>query len=288
MLTIHNITKKFLIRKGGFKRPAQYLTAVDHVSLGLKSGENLSLVGESGCGKTTLARIIMRLMKEDRGEIVFQNQNITGLKSGDLKKIRKDMQMVFQDPYNSLDPRYTVRNIIREAFTLAPKAYPSEKLQEERIAQVLKAVQLKPEIMCRYPHEFSGGERQRIAIARALLLQPKLIILDEAVSSLDVLIQEDIIALLKDIQENYDVTYLFISHNLNVVKKISHQVAVMYKGRVVELGPIDKVMSDPQHPYTVVLLKAAIDYKVVEEDVSNLNFEAQSLQVVGPGHYVLK
>jgi len=247
----------------------------------------MSLVGESGCGKTTLARLILKLIPLDEGAISFDGQDITKLSNRQLKDVRKNMQMVFQDPYSSLDPRYTVQRIMKEAMTLEKQKYRSQQDKTTRIEQLLESVGLNKDILNRFPHEFSGGERQRIAIARAMMLNPKLLILDEAVSSLDVIIQKQLIDLLFDLQQKFDLTYLFISHNLKIVRKISHKIAVMYKGRIVELAPSEEIFNNPIHPYTKELLIAAIDYKAVKREAQIDIHEHATLQDQGGGHFVI-
>ena len=226
--------------------------ALDGVSLGVRAGENLSIVGESGCGKTTLARVIMGLVAPDQGKVVF---------NGRRRDFCREVRMVFQDPFSSLDPRYSVRAILKEALRLEPRMTAGEEFI--RMRKVLELVRLPPDILTRYPHEFSGGERQRIAIARALMTSPRLLILDEAVSSLDVLVQQEILLMLEELQRRMPLTYLFISHNLRVVKRLSRQVAVMHQGRIVEYAACDTLFSAPSHPYTQALLKAAFNYEVV-------------------------
>lgn len=253
LLEVRNLKKYFARPKGLFQKAQEFVKAVDDVSLQIATGENLSVVGESGCGKTTLARLIIGLYPADSGETTMDGGSI----------VRKNLQMVFQDPYSSLDPRWTVRNILEEAFTLDKENYQSASKRLSRMQELLSEVQLPADILGRYPHEFSGGERQRIAIARALMLNPKLLILDEATSSLDVLVQEQILKLLKDLQRKFSLTYFFISHNMRVVKKISHHIAVMYQGKIVEIGPAEKILKYPEHPYTRELLTAAMDYKAV-------------------------
>ncbi len=287
LLELKNIKKYFPIKKGFLGTVGEHVKAVDHVDLIVRPGENISLVGESGCGKTTLARIILRLMQADAGSIIFDGKDITRLSSRQLVESRKNMQMVFQDPYSSLDPRFTIRRVMREGLTLEREKYRSEAEKQDFACQLLESVQLSGDILNRYPHEFSGGERQRIAIARALMLNPKLLILDEAVSSLDVIIQKQLIDLLADLQEKFKLTYLFISHNLKIVKKISHKIAVMYKGKIVELAPTQEIFNNPIHPYTQDLLSAAIDYKAVKrEGEINIDPTAQFVDH-GNGHFVM-
>ena len=287
LLELKNIKKSFPGTGGFLARPRSFVRAVDGVDLALAPGENLGLVGESGCGKTTLGRIILKLIAPDSGTIAFNGYDTTTVSNRDFRRYRKQMQMVFQDPYSSLDPRFTVYRILGEAMTLEWKKYPTPAKRRERAARLLAAVGLDPEMMERFPHEFSGGERQRIAIARALVLSPKLLILDEAVSSLDVLIQKQILDLLDGLQKEFQVTYFFISHNLRVVARISRRIAVMYQGRIVESAPTRELLSNPLHPYTKELLAAAVDYKAsAREKVIPITPHARLVDK-GNGHLVL-
>ncbi len=287
LLELKNIRKSFPVKGGSLSRPRSFVRAVDGVDLALAPGENLGLVGESGCGKTTLGRIIVKLIAPESGNILFDGKDIISMPGRQFREYRKKIQMVFQDPYSSLDPRFTVYRILEEAMTLEWEKYPTPAKRRERAAQLLKAVGLNPEMMERFPHEFSGGERQRIAIARALVLNPKLLILDEAVSSLDVLIQKQILDLLDSLQKEFQVTYLFISHNLRVVARISRRIAVMYQGRIVESAPTRELFDNPLHPYTKELLAAAVDYKTsVREKAITVDLHA-CLVDKGNGHWVL-
>jgi len=287
LLELRDIKKYFPIKGGFFGSTGGYVKAVNGIDLTVHSGENISLVGESGCGKTTLARIILKLLSLDFGSIVFDGQDITKTSNRQLRESRKNMQMVFQDPYSSLDPRYTIGRIMKEGLTLEKKQYQSESEKRDHMQKLLQSVQLSGDILNRYPHEFSGGERQRIAIARALMLNPKLLILDEAVSSLDVIIQKQFIDLLADLQKDFNLTYLFISHNLKVVRKISHKIAVMYKGKIVEIAPTEEIFNNPLHSYTKELLLAAIDYRSVRrEGEININPDAKLIDQ-GGGHFVI-
>ena len=287
LLELKNIKKSFPVTGGFLARPRSFVRAVDGVDLALAPGENLGLVGESGCGKTTLGRIILKLIAPDSGTIAFNGYDTTTVSNRDFRQYRKQMQMVFQDPYSSLDPRFTVYRILGEAMTLEWKKYPTPAKRRERAARLLAAVGLYPEMMERFPHEFSGGERQRIAIARALVLSPKLLILDEAVSSLDVLIQKQILDLLDGLQKEFQVTYFFISHNLRVVARISRRIAVMYQGRIVESAPTRELLSNPLHPYTKELLAAAVDYKASAREKAIVLAPHARLVDKGNGHWVL-
>ena len=286
LLELKQVKKYFISRKGLLAKPSMPVRAVDGVDLVINQGEHLSIVGESGCGKTTLARIILKLIDCDAGEIYFKEQSATRWKADQLKAYRKNVQMVFQDPYSSLDPRFTIRGVMREAMTLEQEKYQTADGENERIIQLLRAVGLKADILNRYPHEFSGGERQRIAIARALVLNPALLVLDEAVSSLDVLIQKQILDLLSDLKNQFELTYLFISHNLKVVRKLSQRIAVMYKGRIVELAATEAIFNNPLHAYTKQLLSAALDYKAVEGNEIILP-EGGQLVDQGNNHFVM-
>jgi len=227
---------------------------VDGVDLDIIGGETLGLVGESGCGKSTLARLILRLEKPTAGRIVFEGKDISGLNPSQMKQVRRKMQIIFQDPYSSLNPRKTVQSIIMEPLTIHGIGTRSERLQ--RVRELMEEVGLRPEFASRYPHEFSGGQRQRIGIARSLALNPTLIIADEPVSALDVSIRSQVLNLMEDLQEKYGLTYLFVSHDLSVVEHISDRVAVMYLGKIVEIGSRDRIYNHALHPYTEALLSA--------------------------------
>ncbi|CAN5724281.1 dipeptide ABC transporter ATP-binding protein [soil metagenome] len=253
LLSVHNLTKYFPITKGIIlQREVARVHAVDGVNFNIYPGETLGLVGESGCGKSTTARLILRLIEATTGDIVFDGEDISKVSRRDLRRARREMQMIFQDPYASLNPRKTIGSIIGAPYRI----HKTEGESKKKVQQLMDRVGLNPEHFNRYPHEFSGGQRQRIGVARALALRPKLIICDEPVSALDVSIQAQVLNLLEDLQEEYKLTYLFISHDLGVVRHISDRIAVMYLGRLVEIGTADDVYSHPQHPYTAALLSA--------------------------------
>ena len=254
-LVIKNLKKYFFSERGFLKTVLPPVKAVEDVSLTIKKGETLGLVGESGCGKTTIGRCILRLEEPTEGEVHFEGTNILAQDPKAMEKLRRDMQIIFQDPYSSLNPRRTVGKIIGEGLVIHDVATGRD--QENRVKDLMKTVGLLPEHINRYPHEFSGGQRQRIGVARALALNPKLIIADEPVSALDVSIQAQILNLLVELQGQFDLTYLFISHDLSVVRHISDRVAVMYLGRVVELAESDTLYDKPFHPYTEALMSAA-------------------------------
>jgi len=254
LLEVKNLKKYFPIKGGIFSKLIGYVYAVDGVSFYLNKGESLGLVGESGCGKSTTARAILRLIEPTEGEILFEGKDICGIDHKEMRSIRRDMQIVFQDPYASLDPRRTVEQIIGEPLDVFHIS--SKKERRERVAYLLEKVGLSPEHARRYPHEFSGGQRQRIGIARALALNPKLIIGDEPVSALDVSIQAQVINLLEDIQKEFKLSYIIIAHDLAVVEHICDRIAVMYLGRIVELAKDKELYTSPVHPYTIALLSA--------------------------------
>ncbi len=254
LLEVTNLKKYFPIKGGVFSKTIGFVYAVDDVSFTVDKGETLGLVGESGCGKSTTGRSILRLIEPTDGKIYFEGQDVTALDKNAMRRLRREMQIIFQDPYASLNPRMTVGSIIGEPLEIHKIARGSEKT--ERVASLLQKVGLRAEDMRKYPHEFSGGQRQRIGIARAIALNPKLIVCDEPVSALDVSIQAQVINLLEDLQEEFGLSYLFIAHNLNVVEHISDRVAVMYLGQIVELASDVDLYNDPQHPYTEALLSA--------------------------------
>ncbi len=255
LLRISNLKKYFPIRGGLFSREVARVHAVDDVTFSLMKGETLGLVGESGCGKSTTGRCILRLIEPTAGEVWFEDKNVTTLDKRSLRHLRRDMQIIFQDPYASLNPRMTVGSIIGEALVIH-KLAKSKREREERVVHLLETVGLNADHLRRYPHEFSGGQRQRIGIARALAVSPKLIVADEPVSALDVSIQAQVINLLEDLQKQFNLTYLFIAHDLSVVEHISTRVAVMYLGKIVEIAPAKELYTNPKHPYTEALLSA--------------------------------
>jgi len=254
LLRVENLKKYFPVRRGVFSRVSGYVRAVDGISFEVQARKTLSLVGESGSGKTTAGRTIIRLMEPTDGKVYFDGIDVFALKPKELRMLRRRMQIIFQDPYGSLNPRMTVGAMVGEPLAIH-KLVPRNK-RRDRIVELLELVGLEAEHMNRYPHEFSGGQRQRIGIARALAVQPDLIVADEPVSSLDVSIQAQILNLLEDLQEKLGLTYLFIAHDLSVVRHISDHVAVMYLGKIVEQAPVDELFSNPLHPYTIALLSA--------------------------------
>lgn len=254
LLEVRSLKKYYPLRGGIFSRIQGWIKAVDDVSFDVYRGETLGLVGESGCGKTTTGKCILRLEQPTSGSVVFEGRDVLKMNSEQLRALRREMQIIFQDPYGSLNPRMTVGDIVGEAFAIHGIASGRERVK--RVEDLLKVVGLSPYHARRYPHEFSGGQRQRIGIARALALRPKLIICDEPVSALDVSIQSQILNLLKDLQDDFQLTYIFIAHDLSVVQHISDRVGVMYLGRFVELTDSEKLYSSPKHPYTQALLSA--------------------------------
>jgi oligopeptide/dipeptide ABC transporter ATP-binding protein len=255
LLEVHNLKKYFPITSGLMRRTVGNVKAVDDVSFTVKAGETLGIVGESGCGKSTTGRMIMRVLEPSEGRIIFDGQDITKMSGRKLRQIRPKFQMVFQDPYASLNPKMGVEEIVAEPLIVNGVA--SRKQATERVIHLLERVGLRAEDRNRYPHEFSGGQRQRIGIARALALNPKLIVADEAVSALDVSIQSQILNLMVDLKKEFNLSYIFISHNLAVVRHISDRVGVMYLGHMAEVSPKTELYQNPLHPYTVALLSAA-------------------------------
>lgn len=254
LLEVTGLQKHFPITKGLFKRQAGAVRAVDGIDLSVRPGETLGLVGESGCGKSTAGRLFTRILEPSAGKIIFEGEDISHKSVSQLRPLRRDVQMIFQDPYSSLNPRHTVGAIISAPLQI--QNMPTPQGVKKAVQDLLKLVGLNPEHYNRYPHEFSGGQRQRIGIARALALRPKLIVADEPVSALDVSIQAQVVNLMDDIQREFDLTYVFIAHDLSVVRHISDRVAVMYLGKVVEIAERDDLYKNPRHPYTVALMSA--------------------------------
>jgi oligopeptide/dipeptide ABC transporter ATP-binding protein len=252
LVELEHLTKHFAVKQGVFSRGKTVVHAVEDVSLTVNKGETLGIVGESGCGKSTTARLMVRLIEPTSGTVRFDGEDISRLSQRQLRPLRQQMQIIFQDPYSSLNPRKSVSQIIGEPFAI----HGTEKDIKGRVQELLARVGLSPEHYNRYPHEFSGGQRQRIGIARALALQPKLIVCDEPVSALDVSVQAQILNLLKNLQRDFDLTYVFISHDLSVIRQVSDRIAVMYVGRVVELSGSELLYEHPRHPYTAALLSA--------------------------------
>lgn len=255
MLEVKGLKKYFPIRSGFLKKVTNHVKAVDDLSFTVATGETLGIVGESGCGKSTTGRAILRLIEPTDGEVLFQGENLSKLSPEEMRMKRKDLQIIFQDPFASLNPRMNIGDIIEEPMKIF-NLHNDEKMRKEKVAELMQVVGLKPEHADRFPHEFSGGQRQRIGIARALAVNPKLIVADEPVSALDVSIQSQVLNLMRDLQKQYSLTYVFISHNLSVVKHFCDRIAVMYLGRMVELAPKHGLYEEPLHPYTRSLLSA--------------------------------
>jgi oligopeptide/dipeptide ABC transporter ATP-binding protein len=254
LLEVKNLVKHFVADRSVFGRPTAFIKAVDGVSFSVDDGETLALVGESGCGKSTVSRLVLRLIEPDAGSVHFEGRDLLALNANDLRAFRRDAQIIFQDPYASLNPRMTVSQILTEPLALHDLVPPAGR--RERIEELLRLVGLEPRLARRYPHEFSGGQRQRIAIARALAVEPKLIICDEPVSALDVSIQAQIVNLFEALRERLGLTYVFVAHDLAVVRHLSDRIAVMYLGQIVEIAPKLRLYSTPLHPYTQALLSA--------------------------------
>ncbi|MCA9726097.1 MAG: dipeptide ABC transporter ATP-binding protein [Candidatus Eisenbacteria bacterium] len=255
LLAVRNLQKFFPVKKGVLRRTVAHVRAVDDVSFEIRPGETLGLVGESGCGKTTVGRSILRLIEPTGGHVRFEGEDVVAARGEKLRQMRRRMQIIFQDPYASLNPRMSVSDIIGEGLRVH-KLVSSRQELEDRVRELLLKVKLDPVYVNRYPHEFSGGQRQRIGVARALSLSPKFIVCDEAVSALDVSIQAQVINLLMDLRDEMGLSYLFVAHDLSVVRHISHRVAVMYLGKIVETATTEELFADPKHPYTKALLSA--------------------------------
>jgi peptide/nickel transport system ATP-binding protein len=258
-LEVKNLVKWFPIQKGFLKRTVGHVRAVDDVSFNVMPGETMGLVGESGCGKTTTSRCILRAINPTSGQVLFASEergivDVTELPRQQLRELRREMQMIFQDPFGSLNPRMTLLDIVGEPLLVHGMTSRNDRV--DRVAELLRLVGLRPEYMRRFPHAFSGGERQRIGIARALALNPRLVVADEPVSALDVSVQAQVINLLQELQESLNLTYLFVAHDLSVVRHISERVAVMYVGKIVEMGPTEELFNNPKHPYTSALLSS--------------------------------
>ena len=256
IMKVRNLTKEFKIRSRKLGEKPQILHALTDVSVDIYEGETLGVIGESGCGKSTFGKCLVQLHQATHGTVEYQGENILGLKGEALKKIKRDIQMVFQDPFSSLDPRMTAGKLVEEPM-IAHKIIKDKKERSKRALELLKTVGLDVQHVHRYPHEFSGGQRQRINIARALALNPKLIVCDEPVSALDVSIQAQVLNLFNQLQKEYKLTYVFISHDLSVIKHISDRIAIMYLGRIVEMGKAEDLFRHPAHPYTQILIQAA-------------------------------
>jgi len=296
---VRDLTTRFDVKAGFFGRVTRRVHAVEGVSFDLAPGETLGLVGESGCGKSTTGRSLLRLVDVERGSIRIEGREITHLQGDAVRPVRRDIQMIFQDPFASLDPRLTVGFSIAEPLYVHGVA--RRRAAEERVAWLLEHVGLSPDLAQRYPHEFSGGQRQRIAVARALALNPKIIVADEAVSALDVSIQAQIVNLLVDLQQEFGLSYLFISHDMAVVERVSHRVAVMYLGQIVEIGPRRAIFESPQHPYTRKLMaavpvadptrrrrKSELSSDEIPSPIRAVGDEPEvaPLREVAPGHFV--
>ncbi|PTX64284.1 peptide/nickel transport system ATP-binding protein/oligopeptide transport system ATP-binding protein [Melghirimyces profundicolus] len=254
LIEVRHLSKSFPIKKGFLSRQVDWLKAVNNISFSVYEGETLALVGESGCGKSTTRKLLLNLLKADRGEVRYRGENIYDLNDSDMRRLRKKMQAVFQDPYASLNPKWKIGNIVGEPLWIHRKGTARER--KERVQELLSLVGINPRFYDRYPHEFSGGQRQRIGIARALALNPEVIIADEPVSALDVSIQAQVLNMFRRLQDQLGLTYVFISHDLSVVKHISDRVGVMYLGEIVEMASTEELYNDPKHPYTKALMSS--------------------------------
>jgi len=270
LLEVRNLVRHFPIERGAvLRRVTGQVRAVDDVSFSLGRGETLGIVGESGCGKSTLARLLLRLDQPTSGKVLLEGRDVHAMRGAELTEFRRCVQMVMQDPYTSLNPRMTVGDILREPFEIHPEALP-KRARADRVRELLDLVGLNPEYINRYPHQFSGGQRQRIGIARALALDPRIVVCDEPVSALDVSIQAQVINLLDKLQARLGLSYIFIAHDLSVVRHISDRVAVMYLGRIVETGSVEDIYDHPAHPYTQALLSAAPVPDPLQRDASRM------------------
>ncbi|MDQ0189014.1 dipeptide ABC transporter ATP-binding protein [Alicyclobacillus cycloheptanicus] len=254
LLQVQELTKYFPIKQGVFRRTVGHVRAVDGVTFELRQGQTLGVVGESGCGKSTMGRSILRLIEPTSGVVEFEGKNVIKMSRGQMRAMRREMQIVFQDPYASLNPRFSIQQTLMEPMVIHGLYTPAERAK--RVRELLERVGLDPDYAKRYPHEFSGGQRQRIGIARALAVNPKLIMLDEPVAALDVSVQSQVLNLLEDLQQEYNLTYIFVAHDLSVVRHISDQIMVLYLGKMAELADSDELFHDPLHPYTRALLSA--------------------------------
>ena len=281
ILEVRNLKQHFPIRRGVFQRVVGHVRAVDGVSFNVQRGETLALVGESGCGKTTTGRSILQVYKPTGGEVLFEGQELTTMPARTLRKLRHKIQMIFQDPYSSLDPRLTVEEIVGEGMR-ANGIHDREYIRE-KVKELMKRVNLSPDYIDRYAHEFSGGQRQRIGVARALAVEPELIICDEPISALDVSVQAQVVNLLMDLQEDFGLTYIFIAHDLSMVKHISDRVAVMYLGIIVELAEKEVLFRNPLHPYTQVLMSAVpVPDPVIEKQRQRIVLEGDVPSPIDP------
>lgn len=281
ILEVRNLKQHFPIRRGVFQRVVGHVRAVDGVSFSVKRGETLGLVGESGCGKTTTGRSILQVYKPTGGEVLFDGHDLTKMSSRDLRKLRHKIQMIFQDPYSSLDPRLTVEEIVGEG--MRANGIRNREVIRNKVKELMKRVNLSPDYIDRYAHEFSGGQRQRIGVARALAVEPELIICDEPISALDVSVQAQVVNLLMDLQEDFGLTYIFIAHDLSMVKHISDRVAVMYLGNIVELADKKVLYRNPLHPYTQVLMSAVpVPDPVVEKERQRIVLEGDVPSPINP------
>ena len=282
LLRVENLTKHFPITKGLlFQKQVGAVQAVDNISFEIFKGETLGLVGESGCGKSTTGRTLLQLHKPTSGKVFYNDVDLTTASNAEMRDMRRDIQIIFQDPYASLNPRMTVGSIVGEPLDIHNVGTAAER--EERVKELLKLVSLNPHFINRYPHEFSGGQRQRIGVARALALQPDFIVCDEPISALDVSIQAQVVNLLEELQEEFGLTYLFIAHDLSMVRHISDRVAVMYLGKIVELAPRDELYDNPQHPYTQALLSAVpIPDPVLEQSRKRVILEGDVPSPINP------